>query len=83
MLMDGHPLEERCAPARACDPYVSQAFRPWVASLTRALRFQRAGGRTHRPIQVRVSDREYRFGLLPKCPTPRPSIAAVGILFDD
>ena len=32
--------------ARACDPYVPQAFRPWVASLTRALRFKRAGRRT-------------------------------------
>jgi len=34
-----------------------------------------------KPIQVRVRNREYRFGLLPKCPTPRPSIATVGILF--
>jgi hypothetical protein len=58
--------------------HVPQAFRPWVPSLTRALRFQRAGRRTER-IQVRVRNREYRFGLLPKCPTPRPSIATVGI----
>jgi hypothetical protein len=32
-------------------------------------------------IQVRVRIGEYRFDLLPKCPTARPSIATVGILF--
>jgi hypothetical protein len=39
------------------------------------------GRQDRQRIQVRVSIRGYRFGLLPKCPTPRPSIATVGILF--